>query len=56
MRALVMIFMAILWIVCFLEIAVCTADVMDYDSSWEEEKMLTQEELEELANELWGES
>lgn len=53
MRAIVMIIKAILWAVCILEIAVCAADTMDYDSAWEEKEMLTQEELEELANDLW---
>ena len=48
-----MIIKAILWAVCILEIAVCAADTMDYDSAWEEKEMLTQEELDELANDLW---
>jgi len=48
----VIIVMALIMLFCMVGVMTVLADAMDFNPDWEEE-MLTQEELEELANELW---
>ena len=47
----VIIVMALIMLFCMVGVMIVLADAMDYNPDWEEE-MLTQEELEELINEM----